>query len=263
VNHAPDGRWTLNGAVVVVTGASRGIGAASARLLAQRGARVVGVGRDRSALDRIDGVTGGRSIAVDLRERVAADRAIAFALESYGRVDALVVNAGVGHVGPVTAMSYDEVDALVDTNLRAALLISRIGLDAMRANDPVGRVRGAIVFVTSIAGAVPVTGESVYSATKAGVEAFAAAVREEARTDGIRVSTVLPGVVATDLHAARAVPYDRRFPRPLRPETVASVVVGALETGRPRSFVPRWLGFPAWLHGAIPPVYRALARRFG
>jgi short-subunit dehydrogenase len=263
VSPTPDGRWTIDGAVVIVTGASRGIGAATARRLARRGARVVGVGRDSSALDRLDGATGGRSIAVDLRDRASSDRVVEFALESFGRIDALVLNAGVGHVGPIEAMSSDDIDQLVDTNLRAPLALARAAIDVLRTNGPVGGVRGGLVFVTSIAGAVPAPDEAAYSATKAGIEAFAAALREEVRGDGIRVSTVLPGVVDTDLHRARAIPYERRFPRPIAPERVAEVIVDTLEHGHPHRFVPGWLAFPAWLYGAAPPVYRALARRFG
>jgi short-subunit dehydrogenase len=257
VSPPPDGRWSLEGAVVIVTGASRGIGAATARLLARRGAQVVGVGRDPVALDSLD------SVAVDLRERSAADRVVDFALDAYDRIDGLVLNAGVGQVGPMAAMSADDVDLLVDTNLRAPLALTRAAIDSIRTNDPVGGVRGGLVFVSSIAGALPVPTEAVYSATKAGLGAFAAAVREEVRVDGIRVSTVLPGVVDTDLHRERAVPYERRFPRPMPPERVAAAIVAALESGRARTFLPRWLTLPAWLHGAAPPVYHALARRFG
>jgi short-subunit dehydrogenase len=118
------------------------------------------------------------------------------------------------------------------------------------------------VFVTSIAGAVGVPGESVYSATKAAVEAFAVVLREELRPAGVGVSTVLPGVVETSFFDTRGVPYDRRVPRPVPPQRVAAAVVRALERGTPRTVVPRWLAFPAWLSAALPGPYRALARRF-
>jgi short-subunit dehydrogenase len=117
------------------------------------------------------------------------------------------------------------------------------------------------VFVTSIAGAVGVPGESVYSSTKAAVESFAVVLREELRRDGVGVSTVLPGVVDTAFFERRGAPYDRRFPRPMPPARVARAVVGALESGRGRTVVPRWLSFPAWLSAAAPGTYRTLARR--
>jgi short-subunit dehydrogenase len=255
-------RMDLRGAVVVVSGASRGIGRATGELLAGRGALVVGVARDAAALDRLDAYTGGTSLAVDLARPEAADLVVEHALRGYGRLDGVVVNAGVGYVGEVGLMPAARVAELVDVNLRAALLLARASLPALRARPHTrGRSAGGIVFVSSIAGAVGVPGESVYSATKAGLDTFAALLREEVRADRIGVSTVLPGVVATDLLRDRQVPYTRSFPRPVPPERVAAVVVRALETGKPRLFVPRWLAVPARLAGTAPGLYRALARR--
>jgi short-subunit dehydrogenase len=272
----------LRGAVVVVTGASRGIGRATGELLAARGARVVGVARDAAALDRLDAATGGVSLAADVADPAAADRIVEHALRSYGRLDGVIVNAGLGHAGEFGEMPPARIAELVDVNLRAALLLARASLPALRAQPPGltpaghphpsnlaghphpsrGR-RGGIVFVGSIAGAVGVPGESVYSATKAGLACFADLLREELRADRIAVSTVLPGVVTTDLLRNRGVPYTRRFPRPMPPERAAAAVVHALQTGTPQVFVPRWLAVPARLANTTPGLYRALARRFG
>jgi len=160
-------------------------------------------------------------------------------------------------------MTARQVAALVDLNVRSTLLLARAAAAAFRlqAADGDARARG-IVFVSSIAGAVGVPGESVYSATKAAVESFAVVLREELRPDDVSVSTVLPGVVDTDFFARRGAPYDRRIPRPMPPARVARAVVGALESGRARTVVPRWLSVPAWLSAAVPGPYRALARRF-
>jgi short-subunit dehydrogenase len=160
-------------------------------------------------------------------------------------------------------MTGEQVSELVDLNVRGTLLLARAAAVAFgeQAADGDRRRRG-IVFVTSIAGAVGVPGESVYSATKAAVEAFAVVLREELRPAGAAVSTVLPGVVGTGFFDTRGAAYDRRFPRPVPAERVARAVVGALERGRPRTVVPRWLAFPAWLSAALPGPYRALARRF-
>jgi short-subunit dehydrogenase len=156
-------------------------------------------------------------------------------------------------------MTDERVAALVDLNVRSTLELAR-AFAALSSGDrpsPAG-----IVFVTSIAGAVGVPGESVYSATKAAVEAFAVVLREELRPAGVGVSTVLPGVVETSFFDTRGVPYDRTVPRPVPPQRVAAAVVRALERGTPRTVVPRWLAFPAWLSAALPGPYRALARRF-
>src|SRR5439155_17554244 len=154
--------------VVVVTGASRGIGRATGDLLAGRGARVVGVARDAAALAELDAGTGGSSVAADVADPGSAERIVEHALRTYGRLDGVVVNAGIGYVGEVARMPAAGIAALVDVNLRAALLLARASLPALAARPPDadGR-RGGPVFVSSIAAAVGVPGESGYPATKA------------------------------------------------------------------------------------------------
>ena len=149
----------------------------------------------------------------------------------------------------------------MDVDARAPMLLARAAVGAFLAQAGAGdrRPRG-LCFVTSIAGAVGVPGETVYSASKAAVEAFAALLREELRGRRIAVSTVLPGVVDTDLLARRAEPYDRRVPRPMPPQRAAHAVVRALEHGSARSVVPSWLAVPARLSATAPRLYRLLAR---
>ncbi|HTZ43350.1 MAG TPA: SDR family oxidoreductase [Jatrophihabitans sp.] len=248
------------GRVVLVTGASRGIGRATAELLADRGAVVVATGRDEPALAAVTARTGGSYLAADLTEPAAPEALVEHAVAAHGRLDGLVVNAGAGHVGPFGQMTAGQVAGLVDLDLRAPLLLARAAIPALRTSP--GRQRG-IVFVGSIAGAVGVPEESAYSACKSALGTFAELLAEELRADGIRVSTVLPGVVDTEFLAGRAVPYDRRFPRPVPPERVARVIADALDGGPARRFVPRWLVVPARLAGAVPGSYRRLARRFG
>jgi short-subunit dehydrogenase len=244
------------GSVLLVTGASRGIGRATAELLAERGATVLCTGRDAAALAALAGRIGGSHLAADLAEPEAAQRLVEHALDRHGRLDAVVANAGVGHVGTFATMAPEDIVRLVDLDLRAPMLLARAAVPVLPAG-------GALVFVGSIAGAVGVPGETVYSACKAGLGSFAELLGEELRERGITVSTVLPGVVDTDFLASRAEPYDRRFPRPMPPERVARAVLAALTGGRPRRFEPRWLAVPARLSGALPGTYRRLARRFG
>jgi NAD(P)-dependent dehydrogenase (short-subunit alcohol dehydrogenase family) len=241
----------LAGAVVLVTGASRGIGRAVARDLTARGAVVVAAGRDRAALAD---VAAASTVEADVADPASAQALVDAVTARHGGLDAVVVSAGIGYAGPFEAMDPARIAALVDVNLRAPLLLARAAL-------PVLRRPGAIVFLTSIAGLVGVPGETVYSVTKAGLETFAALLREE--VPGVTVSTVAPGAVATGFFATRGVPYDRRFPRPIPPERVAAQVVTAIRTGRPRRVEPRWLAFPARLSATAPATYRALARRFG
>jgi NAD(P)-dependent dehydrogenase (short-subunit alcohol dehydrogenase family) len=246
----------LTGAIVLVTGASGGIGRATAVALAGAGAHVVCAGRDAAATAEAAAAVGGTALTADLRSPDAPGELVERTVTEHGRLDAVVVNAGVGHAGPVAEMSPERIAELVDVNVRGSFLLARAAAAAMTGP-------GAIVFVSSIAGAVGVPGESVYSATKAALEAFAPLLGEELRARRVTVSTVLPGVVDTEFFARRGAPYDRRFPRPIRPERVADVVVRTLRDGRPRRIEPRWLEIPARLSAAAPRTYRALARRFG
>jgi len=240
----------LAGRVVLVTGASRGIGAATCAALTRRGAVVVAAGRDETALAE---VAASSTVVADAADPAAAPALVAAAVDRHGRLDAVVANAGLGWAGEFAAMDPARITELVDVNLRAPMLLARAAL-------PVLRRPGALVLVTSIAGLVGVPGETVYSVTKAGLETFATLLREG--TDGVTVSTVAPGAVATGFFVARGVPYDRRFPRPIPPSRVAEAVVEAIATGRERRVEPRWLAFPARLSAAAPRTYRALARRF-
>ncbi|MFL6164430.1 MAG: SDR family NAD(P)-dependent oxidoreductase [Jatrophihabitantaceae bacterium] len=250
----------IAGSVILVTGASRGIGRATAELLAERGATVVLTGRDEPALAALAGRLGGSYLAIDLTSAGSADRLVEHTLERHGRLDGLVANAGAGQVGPFAEVPAEAIGRLVALNLAAPMLLARAAIGAMTAGPAMDR---AIVFVGSIAGAVGVPGESVYSACKAGLETFAEVLAEELAEQRIAVSTVLPAVVDTDFLRRRAVPYDRRFPRPMPPERVARTVLTALADGRRRRFVPRWLVVPAWLSAVAPGLYRRLARRFG
>ena len=259
-------RLALAGSVVVVSGASSGIGRSCALALVARGAHVVATGRDAGALEALGaGVTpgGGASlttVVADLADPAAPGRVVDAALARHGRLDALVAAAGVGHLGPVVATDPARLGEVVDVDVRATLVLTAAAVRALL--DPArGGAPGAVVLLGSIAGAVGVPGESVYSAAKAAVHAFADVLREELRGTGTTVSLVVPGVVDTAFFERRGAAYDRRVPRPVTPERVARAVLAALEGGRAVTVVPAWLAVPARLAGAAPRTYRALARR--
>ncbi|MDX6244747.1 MAG: hypothetical protein QOE76_2470 [Frankiales bacterium] len=248
----------MDGSVAVVTGASKGIGRAVAEALADRGVLVVAVGRDAGQLAEVAARTGGSALECDLRQPGSAERVVAHALEAFGRLDIVVANAGVGYAGDLAAMSADRLAELVELNVTAPLQLARAALPVLRAQRS-----GRLLFVTSIAGALGVPGESAYSSSKAAVEMFADVLREEVRGDGITVGTLLPGVVRTDFFERRGRPYDRRFPRPMPPDRVARAAVRVLVSGRPSAVCPRWLALPIRLRATAPRLYRRLERRFG
>ncbi|MGI5273315.1 SDR family NAD(P)-dependent oxidoreductase [Nonomuraea sp. CA-218870] len=243
----------IDGARVLITGASSGIGAATARAMAAAGSRLVLAGRDGERLHAVAAETGGRAVVGDVTTDASglARRA--------APVDVLVCNAGEGWAGPFARMPAGRVDALVAVNLTAPIELARLLLPGM-----IERRRGHLVFVASIAGAVGVGGEAVYSAAKAGLVVFAEALRDElSGSPGIGVSVVFPGVVATPFFARRGAPYDRRWPAPIPAERVARGIVTAVRRGRPECYVPGWLRLPARLRGAAPGLFHGLARRMG
>lgn len=235
----------LEGATALVTGASSGIGRATAAALAGRGARVVALGRDAA---RLEGV-GERQVVWDLAEPGAV-------AEEIGPVDVLVNNAGAGWAGPFA--ETPDVERLVAVNLVAPILLTRALLPGM-----LERGRGHIVNVASIAGFVAPRDEAVYAATKAGLVAFSESLRYELRGSGVGVTLVAPGVVATPFFERRGRPYDRRWPQPISAERVAEAIARAIEEGKDEVFVPRWMGAVARLRGAAPGLFRALSGRFG
>jgi short-subunit dehydrogenase len=173
-------------------------------------------------------------------------------------IDILINNAGVGWAGPLTEMSAAKVAHVVAVNLTAPIELTRMLTPVLGAGG-----RGRVVFVSSIAGTTGVTQEAVYAATKAGLGCFAESLRYELAGTDVGVSVVVPGVVDTPFFARRGSPYGRRRPIPVSAQRVARAVLTAIERDQAMIFVPRWYGFPAWLHGTAPGTFRALAARFG
>jgi short-subunit dehydrogenase len=250
----------LDGAMALVTGASSGIGAATAAALAAAGASLLLSGRDEARLAEVAGRTGGIPLACDLAAPggAAALARQALAAASGGGIDILVNNAGLGWAGPVGETPAAKVTELATVNLAAPMELTRQLVPGM-----IERGRGGVVFVSSIAGVTGVRGEAVYAATKAGLAAFAESLSYELRGHGVGVSVIVPAVIDTPFFSRRGRPYGRARPAPVPAERVATAIVSALVHERPVVYVPRWMRIPAWLHGAAPGTFRALAARFG
>jgi short-subunit dehydrogenase len=249
----------LAGADVLITGGSSGIGAATARAVAAAGARPLVAGRDTGRLAAVAAECGGVALAADLAVPCGADDLADAALRAApDGIDVLVNNAGIGWEGPFGDLPGAVEERLIAVNLTAPLRLTRLLTPAMAR-----RGRGSVVFVSSIAGATGVRREAAYAATKAGLRYFAESVRYELRDSGADVSVVFPGVIDTPFFDRRGTPYRRKRPVPISAERVAAAIVTAVERGRPEVFVPAWLRYAAWIHGAAPGLFRSLAGRFG
>jgi short-subunit dehydrogenase len=252
------GAMQLTDAVVLVTGASAGIGHAAAVRFAARGARVLVHGRDVKRTGDVAREVGGRALVADLASPADRQRLAAEALGEFGRVDVLINNAGFGHSGPLTAMPVDTIRRLVEVDLLAAIELTRALLPGMIEQE-----RGAICFVTSIAGRTGVAGEAVYSATKAGLDMFAESLRAETAGSGVNIGVIVPGVVDTGFFVTRGRPYERTRPRPIPADVVADAVVRTVVRDRAEEWAPRWLRIAPTLRALAPGAFRALVARFG
>lgn len=246
------------GATALVTGASSGIGAATAELLAGEGFRLVVNATGGQALDELARRTGAASSPADLTDPGSAQRLHAAAATTIGTPDLLVCNAGVGWEGALATMPAERAEHVLRLNLEAVVHLVRIFIP-----DMARRGRGHIVLVSSIAGSMGVPGEAVYSASKAALSVFAQSLRLELAPDGITCTVVHPGVVDTGFFVRRGTPYRRALPRPVPAERVADALLTAARRGQAETFVPAWLRLPARLQGAAPGLVGALRQRLG
>lgn len=254
--HGPARR--LDRPVALVTGASSGIGAATARRFAMDGWQLILSGRDRGRLERTASGTSAVVLPADLAAPGGPRLLAQSALHATGRIDVLVAGAGIGWAGPFAAMPHTDIDRVLALDLNATLHLVREVLPSM-----ITARRGRVVLFGSMAGCLGAREEAVYSAAKAGLAVFAEALRQELRGTGVGVTFVVSGPVDTPFHTRRGMPYGRSGPRQISPGSVACVVREAVRRGRDEVFVPDWLALPARARALAPGLYRRLLYRFG
>ncbi|MCI0359274.1 MAG: SDR family oxidoreductase [Planctomycetaceae bacterium] len=189
----------ISGKVVVITGASSGLGAATARLLSKQGATVL-LGARRA--DRIDALAseltsaGGKaiSIATDVRDREQIKRLVDTAVKSFGRIDVMLNNAGVMPLAPLERLKTDEWDKMIDVNLKGVLNGIAAALPYMKEQKS-----GHFINVSSVYGHKLGPDATVYCATKFAVRALSEGLRQEVKPYNIRTTVISPGAVATEL----------------------------------------------------------------
>jgi len=192
----------LDGTVAFVTGASSGIGAATAQELAALGARVALVARRGDRLGALADELPGESLVIeaDVADEAAARSAVAQTVERFGRLDTVIANAGVMLLGPVVDAPVEEWQRMVNVNLLGLLYTSHAALPHLlsAASTPPREVAD-LVLISSVAGRVTRNGSAVYNLTKHGVGAFGDALRQEVTGRHVRVSVVEPGATDTEL----------------------------------------------------------------
>jgi short-subunit dehydrogenase len=250
----------FEGKVALITGASAGIGAASARRFAAEGATIAIVARGAEALERVAaeiraGGGDARTYPGDVSDPTRCAEIVEAVVRDLGGIDVLVNNAGANRRGPVETREPGELAQIVRVNLIAPIVLTRLAIPHLRR-----RGRGAIVNVASIAGQVPLPEEATYSATKFGLRAFTFAVREELEASGITVSAVSPGPVETGfiLEELDEVP-DLVFANPMSSaDEIAAAVLDCAADGAIERTIPLMTGILARVGNALPALRRLL-----
>ena len=194
--------FDLSGKVALVTGASRGIGRATAHRLAEQGATVIAAARGDHAAGCVADITGrghrAEALSVDVTDAAALERVPAGIIERHGRLDVVVSNAGIARDQLLIRMKRAEWDAVLATNLTATFVLAQA---AMR---PMLKQRGGrIIAVSSVVGQMGNAGQTNYAASKAGLVGFVKALAREVASRGITVNAIAPGMIDTDM--ARAI----------------------------------------------------------
>ena len=186
----------FEGKTIIITGASAGVGAACARAFARHKANLVLCARGQAGLDKISEELSSQcsvlTVAMDVSDTDQCLALLTKAEDEFGRVDVLINNAGMHHRGDLEKVKPIDVGSMVDINLRAPLILSCAAIPFIKKADG-----GAIVMVGSLAGMAPLQGAATYSATKAGLRAFAYALADELKDSEINVGVVSPGPIDT------------------------------------------------------------------
>jgi short-subunit dehydrogenase len=245
----------LRDTVSVVTGASSGIGWSTAVALAREGSTVVAAARREDRLaDLVSAIAGrgGRAEAVrcDVSDRAQILDLARRVEDAHGRCDVLVNNAGIPGGGAFAELSWEQIERVVAVNYVAVLACTKAFLPMMLSAG-----RGHVVNVSSLAGRFAVPGASVYSSAKHAVVAFSEALHYEVAPRGLRVTTVNPGLVATEGFPHRdALERGRKV---MSPDRVAGVIVDVVKRGKaPEISIPRALSAMQIVRMLAPPLYR-------
>ena len=243
---------------VIITGGSEGVGAAAARLFAEAGANLMLVARGKKNLETIAEELRDKTrveiFAMDVADPVACVNLFKKANFEFGRIDLLVNNAGYHLRGPVESVDADDLGRMIDVNLKAPILLTRIALPYLREAGG-----GAIINVGSLAGRTPVPNSATYAATKAGLRSFTYSLADEFQDSNIKVAVVSPGPIDTGFIMSNIDEVsDLTFSQPISTaEEVAQVILDLCGNNQREVSMPATSGVLTMLIYLIPWLGRA------
>ena len=215
----------LRNKIAVVTGASSGLGSEFAQHLVSHGGRVYGLARRLNRLKSLEAEIGSEFKPVECD--VTDEASVKNAFSGMDRVDILINNAGLGRFAPIDVQSKEDWTIQMDTNLTGVYLCTRAAVPLMKAQNQQTGFGGHIVNIASVAGLVGNANLSAYNATKFGLRGFSEATMKELRGDGIKVTSICPGSVATEFGRVAG---SSGAPNPMQPEDIASTVIHVLQS---------------------------------
>jgi short-subunit dehydrogenase len=243
--------------VAVVTGASSGIGAATARELSRHGWHCVLVARRQERLEQLAADLGGEFELCDVSDRNDVDRAAAAILLRHPRINLLVNNAGIPGRGDFFTLEPERIEAVLRTNYLGGVWLTR-------ALEPGLQVGSHVVNVVSVAGVVAFGPAGPYAASKHAQLAFSRSLTGLLAGRGVQVHTVLPGFVETEGFPQKSVLANAFFRRAvIEPELVAERIVKAVESGKRELYVPRWYRVFGLIQALLPALSARLSARSG
>lgn len=242
--------------VIIITGASSGIGEASVRMFAKAGYRILAAARRMDRLQALaqeinQGSEQVLPVQADVCEIEDIEKLVSTGLDRFGQIDVLLNNAGIGRFGWLETLSVEDIESQIRTNLMGVIYLSRAVLPHM-----IARRTGIIINMASIASFVATPTYTLYSASKHAVRGFTEALRREVSIYGIRVCGIYPGSVVTEFttHARVARKTGLTTPRALRlsSEDVASAILGLAQHPRRTRIMPWPLVLSIWANSLLP-----------
>lgn len=214
----------LRNKIAVVTGASSGLGSEFARHLVSHGSRVYGLARRLNRLKSLEAEIGSEFKPVECD--VTDEASVRDAFSGMDRIDILINNAGLGRFAPIDVQSKEDWTIQMDTNLTGVYLCTHAAVPLMKAQNQQTGFGGHIVHIASVADLVGNANLSAYNATKFGLRGFSEATMKELRGDGIKVTCICPGSVATEFGRVAG---SSGAPNPMQPEDIAATVIHVLQ----------------------------------